>query len=660
MEQEIAELSKTLIEIYQKNLTFLKTYFPDIFQKIDKLTKDINEKIYTCKYSLEYINGYFDILNLDTNSWFYGTNSYNDADRRASNSNFTKDGSLDLLRKGIGGIQLANSDEIKDIAPVISYINSNVNLVDVEFDKIYKFVFIGVGLGFHIHEINRKLNPFTTLIIEPDLEIFRISLFVIDYTELQQDNEKLFLSIGDSSSERLMVFDMFYNYHNYMNYNVKHHLLIENDRYIFNELVNYFATNTATSFPYYKTIKNVNITKNFAIQQYKFLDFDLMLEKSILKDKPVLLIAAGPSLDEYTDWIKNNQNNFTIICVDVILRKLEKLSIVPDIVVSIDPSYLCAKYLTTDNPNFLQNSAVILLSQQHDDVIQLLKQNNTFISQSIPLFPKMGFLGSASNVGTVSYMIAVHLGATEIYTIGNDAAFNQQTGNRYAEDSSCLQNEALDLVQEKSNIISYYDVIEVKGNLQATVKTNRSLLVFKDSFESMTNELKRFYEYDTYNLSNGVYIDNFIPMTKNELENRVSKFKTSNIDIISLLNSVSSIIQTKDMDFKSDLNRFINILNRVKKHKKLRIKNKNEYLEQKIAIIIWILEQSKTLKLGIFGNIFLMYTELVDIYINFYLNIKNQPELFDEKHLTNLNEAWSNGAINFINEFIAIVKTKTQ
>lgn len=651
MEQEVTDLSQILLGIYRKNLEFLEENFNDLFQRIEDLSQNLNSGKYSPKYSLEYKNGYFDIFNLQSNSWYYGSNSYDDGDRRAEYTNFSKDGSLDLLRKEPDGVTLITGDEeLKNINPIIKYINQNVNLVNIEFERIYKFVFIGVGLGLHIQQINRKLNPFTTLIIEPELEVFRLSLFVTDYTEFQNDNRKLFFSIEENKLKRTSVLEDFYYFHNYMNYNIKHHLLIESDRYLFNELVDFFSTNSVTSFPYSSTMKNVFRTHDFMFEGNKFLNFDFILEEKILENKRILIIAAGPSLDDYIEWIEKNQDRFIILSVDVILKKLEKHRIVPDIVFSIDPSHLCASYLSTEDINYLKNSAVIFLSQQHPDVISVVQKSNIYFSQSIPLISRIGYLGSVSNVGTFCYMMAVHLGAKEIYTIGNDAAFNQKTGNRYAQDSSYTQSEKIDIEVENSNMVSLHDVIVVKGNLQETIKTNRSLLTFKDSFESITHSLKQFYEYKVYNLSNGVYIEDFEPLKKEEMDQRVSVFEEKNHKIIDELNSVSEILKRDDFNFRSDTNKLINIIQRVKKYQKLEIQNRQDFLEKKLEMMVWILEQSKSLKISIFGNLFLMYTEFSDIYINFVLNLK-QENLFDKEHMTKLNRIWSDGVLAILQDF---------
>jgi len=647
MEKELSDISNTLLTIYNNNLKFLEENFEDIFNRVNTLSNKINDGTYKENYSLEYIDGYFDILNNNDNTWFYATNSYEDADSRAKNSNFTKDGSLDLLRKGQDGKSFIGANSFGDVMPILNYMNENIDFNNIEFQKIYKFVFMGVGIGIHLHEINKKLNPFTTLIIEPELEIFRLSLFTIDYSEFQINNKKLFLSVEDSKIDRTRMTHEFYMYHNYMNYNIKHHLLIQNYNYLQDELIDFFSTNDVTSFPYNLTLKNIHKTIGFIKQKDRFLNMDTIQNKKILKDKNILVVSAGPSLDNYIEWIEENQNKFTIISVDVIVRKLEKHNIVPDIVVSIDPSHLCATYLTCEDKNYLKNSCIVFLSQQDEEVMKVVKDLNYYFAQSIPLLPELGFLGSVSNVGTYSFMLACHLGANKLYTIGNDAAFNQETGSRYSKDSSCEITENTELVKAEDNVVSSFDILEVEGNLRDNVKTNRTLLTFKDSFEAIIVSLKTHYDFEVYNLSDGVKLEGFESMKYDEIDKIKDDLSSKNYDIQELLNSVSEVVKLPD--YKSDIQILNSIISKVKKHKSINIKSRDHYLAQKLDIMIWFLEKSKKMSSSVFGNIFLLYIELADIYVNFLLNLR-QDNVNNIETITTINKLWSDGVINVLKD----------
>jgi len=649
MEKELEDLSSTLLSIYEKNLLFLKENFEDIFNRVNTLSDDINSGKIKEKYNLEYRDGYFDILNKETNSWYYGINTYEDADNRAKLSNFTKEGSFNLLRTYGNTNYLSKSESYGKVMQIIDYINENVDLENICYDKIYKMIFIGAGLGLHVHEISKKLDPFSTLIIEPELEVFRLSLFIIDYSEFDSGNKKLFLSIEDDDIKRRNIYGEFYSYHNYMNYNVKYNKLLSNYDYIYDELVSFFSNNFAGYFSYLAVLENIKRSVRFIKDKEYFISVNKMHKNLIFKDKKVLIVAAGPSLDNYIEFIQKNQDKFIIVCVDVIVRKLEKNNIKPNVVVTIDPSHLCAKYLTCEDKDYLNDSLIVCLAQQHEKTIEILKGKEYIFSQTIDLIKGIGSLGSVNNVGTFSYKVAVHFGASEIYTIGNDASFNQETGSRYSSDSSHTQTESLS-ESEKGNIVSTYDVLEMEGNLRDKIKTNRSLLTFRDTFEETYSSLVNHYGRDShkvYNLSDGVKIKNFIPMKYEEIESIIEK--SPKIIFDPKLSKEQIGIIPENIDFEEDIKLLTRIINKANKRKILKINNKDDFLELKLEFMIYLLEESKKSERNVIGNMFLLYTELVDIYINFLINLK-QKNLYTKENLKKIHIIWIDGIKNLFKD----------
>ena len=642
-QEELSQIESMVVELYQKNLLFLKENFFDIFQEVEELSIKIASEEYEEQYILEMKDSYFDIKNLKNDGYYYAVNSYIDAEQRALNVDCTNNSSFDLLRKQGSSQKLAMPYGLKEVLPVVDFINNKVDLDNVEFQKIMKFIYIGVGLGYHIQEIDRKIQSYTTLIIEPELEIFRLSLFTTDYSVFHKDGRNLFLSVGDEVMAREKKITNFYNYHKYMNYNIKHYILLKGLDYIKNEIIEYCDHHYAGAFPYSSVIKNVKRTVGFIRDKDRFLIANTILEKKLFEKKQVLLISAGPSLDGYIELIKKYQDKFVIVSVDVIVRKLEKHNIIPDIVFSIDPSHLCAKYLSTENPSYLKDSAIILLSQQHPDVMELLRKRNLnyYFSQFAAINKEIGSLGSVPNVGTFSFYAMLYLGATNLYTIGNDAAFNQETGARYSSDSSHTQTEELDASQRSENLISREDVVEVKGNLRDTVKTNRSLLPFKYSYEVLIDNMKHF-DYNVFNLSDGAYIEGLTPMKKEAFTQICKDNIKVDDDIKKLFDSVSKVLEEEC--YKNDIKILNEIIQRVRKFQKIKIISRDDFLAKKIDMMIWILEKTKDLSIDIFGNIFLDYTNLVDSYINFALNLK-QKNFYTRENLELLRNQWTKGVI---------------
>jgi len=631
--------------VYQKNLNFLKENFSDIFLELEELSKDIDSGKHKELYSLEMKNGYFDIQNLENNGYYYATNSYMDAEQRAENVDTTNKSSFDLLRKQGTSQYLSYPAGLKNILPVVDFVNKEVDLENIEFQRIMKCIYMGVGLGYHIQEIDKKLESYTTLIIEPELEIFRLSLFTTDYTVFDEANRTLFLNVGDDKQKRDKIFSDFYHCHEYMNYNIKYYKLIQNLEYIKEEAVEFFRTNFSFAFPYTSVIENVKRTVSFIRNKDRFLDVNEIKKQDIFKDKEVLLISAGPSLDNYIELIKKYQDRFVVVSVDVILRKLEKHGIIPDIVFSIDPSPLCAGYLKTEDPEYLKNSTIILLSQQHPEVMELLRERklNYYFSQFSRIVEDIGYLGSVPNVGTFTFQTIVHMGAKTLYLIGNDAAFNQETGSRYSEGSSYTKTENLDIDLKDKSLISKEDIVEVPGNLRKIVKTNRDLLGFKYHFDTSIMNLSSRYDYDAYNLSDGVLIDGLTPMKEENFIKHTNLIEVCNFDAIDNLNSISKVI---DADcYEADIKILNGVIQRAKKFQKLKISSRDDFLTKKLDFMIWILEKSKELSIDIYGGIFLQYTSMVDAYINFAINLK-QKNLYTKENLEQLSNYWAKGVIS--------------
>jgi len=62
-----------------------------------------------------------------------------------------------------------------------------------------------------------------------------------------------------------------------------------------------------------------------------------ILLKDYFKGKSALILAGGPSLDNYIEWIEENQEHYVVIAVTRIARRLLQTKIKPDIFVSVDP-----------------------------------------------------------------------------------------------------------------------------------------------------------------------------------------------------------------------------------------------------------------------------------------------------------------------------------
>ena len=199
------QLQNALTTTFLANLAFLSEFDNKLYHRVDELSRMIENNTYKEKYHLEFImeDGDFDIYDVVNDKYLYNKKpkKFNsdlvrevEFDNKNSILNLgshflikdkykiTKDrfeceSKLDFLR-----LTLADIQEYTDITKEY-FDNQNKR----SLKKIDKFIFLGTLLGRHIPKIAKKVNAKAYLILEKNLEIFRLSLFTVDYTVLARN-----------------------------------------------------------------------------------------------------------------------------------------------------------------------------------------------------------------------------------------------------------------------------------------------------------------------------------------------------------------------------------------------------------------------------------------------------------------------------------------
>ncbi|WP_373072012.1 DUF2920 family protein [Sulfurimonas sp.] len=147
-------IEEKVIEIFNKNMEYFEKYQPNVYSKLASLDSAVEQGLYNNKYDLIFNNNYFDVKEFATNNYLYSDNS--------------KKYAYEVSKK----------------------FNKSVD----------KFIFFGVGLGLHIVQIDKNIGAKSYLIIEDDLELFKLSTFVIPYYEIAK-NSKLYFSVFAEENE---------------------------------------------------------------------------------------------------------------------------------------------------------------------------------------------------------------------------------------------------------------------------------------------------------------------------------------------------------------------------------------------------------------------------------------------------------------------------
>lgn len=358
-----------------------------------------------------------------------------------------------------------------------------------KFEKIGKvtsLIMFGFGNGFFFNELELKTDSHADIYIyEPDLDLFVFILYNFDLKNILSDkrthffvkdiNDKdLYIELSGKTNWTMLptqlvcchpVYDRLYKeeYQKFL-------YIIEEYRYAMKMSKN---TSVACAKKFtLNTIRNLEFVKNS-----NYLgDFFGKIDKKI----PVIIVAAGPSLDKNIDELKNAEGKSIILATDSAVKTLMEHNINFDAIVTIDGN----KYIEKFEGNYCENISIFTIP---DAKYELLKQNKgrkIWISgQNFyeEIYKKYGYdfpeYLAGGSVATAAFSIAKILGMQTIILIGQDLAYSGEithSGQRIIEEKHIEQKE-----------------IYIDGIYGEKVKTKQDWLRYLQWFENIIAQMDR-------------------------------------------------------------------------------------------------------------------------------------------------------------------------
>ncbi|MFY9107172.1 6-hydroxymethylpterin diphosphokinase MptE-like protein [Aliarcobacter cryaerophilus] len=581
MEEAQLELQNALTTTFLANLAFLSEYDNELYHRVDELSRMIENGTYKERYALEFNmqDGDFDIYDIVNDKYLYNKSPkrFNndlirkvDFDEKSSILNVSKH----FLYQFQEEVDRNNRFEFED-SELISAMTFNdtweYSKITNDFlinrkrrlKEVNKFIFMGTLLGRHIPRIARKIDAKIYLVLERNLEIFRLSLFTVDYTILAQ-NEGVIFSIMDDTHNLEKKIMRFLNIGNLENYILKFSTTNINVGEYIDTILKTLATLDPTTYDYNRRMYvHLNRSTKYIKNNYKFLLFNkLKNDFNFFRNIPVLYIAAGPSLDDNIEWIKKNQNKFFIVTIGAAYKKLLANNIRIDLITTLDESTILEVMQFDDESVSKISKDTIILSgdMTNERVLKKFNQENLFLFELYKPIHKNNISFSGYSIGEVTLDILLHLNSKNIYLVGLDLALNQETGESHAKGSDSITS-SLKLDEEQSrDTFSHSDsLIQTKGNHSDFVFTTP---LFFASICSVNDKLiNKPKDVNVYNMSShGAYFSNTISI------------KNSDIDIDNFI----------EIDFKK--NNFLEFLlkysfKNINNESKENIKNEKEFLE---------------------------------------------------------------------------------
>ena len=550
------DINEIITNNFNQNIEYLQKEHPKVFQKLSALDMAIENGHYQDKYELVYENDGFDVYEKSTQNYLYNKESLAHSLISQNSVNFRTDNHViegfarhNFTQKELAELAEAKplSDYRKNIAQIISYIQNN-HVETKELLKLDKFVFFGVGVGSHIETIDKKIHSQVYFIVEDDLELFRLSLFTINYKTLAK-SATLVLSIFEDRDEFMESSSIFLDTKSYYNHYLKFfHLLSHSE-----EKIDFFQM-AVMSQPHLRFLFSNSMLQytqplKYIYEGYNVLNKRVVLDKE-LNSMPFLLLASGPSLQNNKKWLQKHYSHYITIAVSSSLAYLESIGVTPNIILHIDPfEWGITSFEKLQSLEFIKDSICLFGTSTPDNIVSLIKKERLFFLETDTKYKNDSLKLSAPCVGSMGLQILLVLQAKNIYLLGLDLAIDTKTGKTHSGEHQSQKALTHDAGKSQDAPISYKEtLLKREGNLTPFVETTPSYYSSIYTIELFLKHLKKDTQ-EIYNLSNGVKFSHTKSFAAEKLS--VVKITPNKLDLAVLqeyfMQHSSSKLTKKDM-----------------------------------------------------------------------------------------------------------------
>ncbi len=515
------DINNIIVENFNENIEYIKQEHPKLFEKLSAFDLAVTQGHYQEKYDLVFENGNFDVLERSSSNYLYDKKTDLHTQKSLDSINYSTEHNCfeTFVRQHYSDDMINALKKEKDNAPLKShqfYTAELVHLANKHENKtlhsLDKFVFFGTGLGLHITAITDKIQSSVYLIVEDDLELFRLSLMCINYKKIAQ-NAKLFFSVFEDDTEFAHTAESFLKEQYYFNHYIKYFQLLSHSDDKTNKFYLALSSQPELKFFFNDYLSNLIRPLEVISQDYKILSKELNFTKGFFHNKPFMLIASGPSLQKNIEFLKENAQNFIIVAASSSLFYLEQNNIKPQIVLHLDPfDPSIQSFEKLKSLSFLDNSLLFASMHTPIKILQMLKKENIFLFEAGSNYKEGALNISSACVGSLGYFLLTVLKASEIYLLGLDLAVDSVSGANHIEVHQDTETLKLENNLHDTKELSYKnDLLEIEGNFQNKVFTTphffSSVNLINNYFSSLVKPFQKIY-----NLSDGALYRETIPL----------------------------------------------------------------------------------------------------------------------------------------------------
>jgi len=634
------EITQKALKLFQENMKYFEEHQKVVFEKISLLNQLINEGVYEEKYALEYKDeGYFDILELSSNEFLYKSNSIEASQRMIDTIDLKRTGAVFKGQKYVYATEeqaevidkseLSFHNALWATAKIIKYIEKYTS-PESYMNRVYKIIFLGIGLGLHIQGIIEKLNPMVIFLKEKNLETFRLSLFTTDYQKLSKKSF-LYFSLTDDELEERANFLEFLNKGNNYNLNLKHIPFTLDYPLELQRLQSHVLSQSYINYGYSAELLRYIDSPRYLARGYSFLNVNTVHKNNFLSDKPILLVFSGPSTAKNIDWIKTNRDRFILVSALSTCRLLHNANITPNVIVHIDPGENTALLFEgIDFQEYFKNTIVILASNVDEATVQKFNNASIHFVEQGTLYKKGFGRLSAPSVGEYTCALFLIFGATKLFMLGIDLALDSKTHESHGGFHAFQTKGEYD--ETKASYDPTASINFVKGNFQEMVPTLPS---YKLSIAQMKIFIERLKQdqHKLYNLSDGAYLEGCEPLHFKDY-NWDQFEKLDRDEITQQFNALFKIIGSNE--FNTEDKALIRY--QIKEAQKLE-KIIKQFMKKKFANMEAYFDTLSQLSWDLSDMDYKRHSDLAQVYYEYFPIVLSYIfDLFNTKDLTNPNK----------------------
>ncbi len=450
----------------------------------------------------------------------------------------------------VGHVHKRCSEALIDIARKF---NKDGNLsFDFDGKNIPVLIVLGVGFGFHIEKLIRKYNIQHMIVVEPNPDLLKLSLYTLNWQEVfnyfSRPGRSFHVILGDDI-ERITE-DVVHLFNRISPSFISYIFFFKHfSSEFFDNLKYKLAEELPNSWILWGFFDDEYISLQHTVKNIK-RRIPVFIGSNSEFDIPVFVVGSGPSLDESIETIRKFQDRALIVSCGTALSALHKAGIKPDFQIEIERTKSTYKTLKEIDQKFLKGITFVGMNTLYPGVFSLFKEKYMFLKPNdagSPLFPKFlpRIYFSNPTVTAAGVSLFANMGFKNIYLFGVDLGtkrldlVHSKLSNYNAENS---------FLKDRDKEIKFGMTYE--GNFGGEVYTNDVFFNTKKAIESV---IKIFNKINVFNASDGIKIEGAEPV------------RHENISLEDAGVGKSEVIKTiKNTAFSTDVYKDINVESEIK------------------------------------------------------------------------------------------------